>query len=444
VAENWLATWDGDDWSVVGEDAQPTAFQALARLADGTLVAVGPGRVATWSGTAFEDVAIDGSIGNLYDVAADGDGILAAADGGVLRGSLDDLRFEAVPDDELLRVAVAADGTAWAVGVEGAYVDRDGWSVVDAGFVPIDVAPLAHGRAVLAGDHGGPTLAVAGPDGVDVAWNAPAIDATAGWLDADGTAWLVGYGAAARLAGELTVWDADLRDVRAVDGASPTDVIGVGDGSVVAWFGGTWVTEYTDPDGLVWDVSIAPDGAAFAGAGHNASGTEDWTPQLLRRDDGIWLADPVPLPGQALIAVEAFAADDVYALTWNPGALAHWDGAAWTTLAEDLDAEELWGRSGADLYVGGRAPHALQRWDGAALVDVPGAPTEAVIDLAGDDDGLLVAGVLAWGEDYTAVATELTDGAWSEILRSETGVAVAASPGGRLILADGQAWRSSR
>jgi hypothetical protein len=451
VVTNGLSTWDGAAWTVTTPPPNAAYLYALAELPDGTLVAVGSGgTVAVWEGEGWTFAGTGGDAA-LIDVAATADGIVAVAeDGTVVRGPLDALVVESVDAGGLTAVAVADDGAIWALGAAGVWVDDGtGWVAVPlpAG-AWADLVVTVDG-VVVVGDHAGPTVISGDTSGFASAWHADSVDAGTVAVDAAGAAWIVGPEAVARWddAG-VTVWPADLPGVfHAAVGDGAEDLVVVGNETIATWDGVAWSEVVTGENVQLSSVSVASDGAAFA-VGAATSDAEVVTPVFWRRTDGVWAAETAPIPTTAdqLIAVQAFAQDDVYALSWrSPAQLLHWDGAAWSVVVEDLgeDYEVMWGRDGSDLYLGRGHPDggtSLARWDGATLSAVAGAPF-AVEGLAGTDAGLLVSGTDGYGDAFAPVTFTYADGVWTELLRADERMLIAAGGGAEVVLAGGEGWR---
>ncbi|MEQ1503554.1 MAG: hypothetical protein ABMB14_15055, partial [Myxococcota bacterium] len=449
-----LALWDGVGWDVYIQE--PTAsFSDLTELADGTLVAVGVGgRVASWNGTGWAEEH-GGEVGSLRSVDDDGAGLIAVGDDGlVVRGTLGALVVED-SGEALDRVAVEPDGTAWAIGWAGARVD-DG-----TGWAPVSLPPgQFHGvdatvdGAYLLGIDAGGVVAAGEPDAIEVVWHAPSVYWVRDvWLDGDGGAWLAAYSGPGRWdASGLTTWSLagdpyeGPRGLGAITGTGPTDVIAGGDDGLYGYDGTGWTRTWTSEDATVWDVAASPDGAAFASVNRYLP-DETMVPALLVRDGDGWVDDLAPIPAdtRTLIALVAFAADEVYALGWDRSALLRWDGAQWIDLTGDLGEgfTALWGRSGTDLYLGsGEADVGgkLLRWDGVALTEVAGGPPN-VTALSGDATVLIAAGTDGYGEAYAPVVSLFEDGGWTELFRAEASMAVGARDGELVVTGDADGWR---
>lgn len=442
-----LSEWDGGAWTLTTPTPRPEGLVALAELDDGTLVAVGDdGLVARWDGADWVEIG-RASGADLFDVAAEGTGFVAVGEAGaVVRGTASGLDpVESAGSEDLLAVA------GWALGATAAWVDRGaGWEAL-----PLPegdwraIAATDDGRVLVGGGDADGVVGLEGDaDGLAEAWRrqrVPLINEV--WVDAAGVAWL------ACEDGVIATWDGERLRSEAVDPGggfvgidgvgSARDVVVAYDSGVVTWDGAAWtVVELEGVDELqLSDVAVAPDGAAFA-SGFTRDEAETSTPAFLRRDGGVWAAEVPPDAGRALIALHAFAADEVYGVSWPaPAQLVAWDGRAWTVLVADLGRayESLWGRSGTDLYLGadgeGEGP-ALLRWDGAGVTEVVGAPPR-VRGIAGDETRLIAGG---WDGD-ARVVTEYAAGAWVEQLRPESGPDVAIGGGVDVVTAWREAWR---
>ncbi len=160
--------------------------------------------------------------------------------------------------------------------------------------------------------------------------------------------------------------------------------------------GGDWVAE-TAPVGVTWEAYAAVgDDLYVIGTAVTATSR---TPQLATRAaaSGTWSALTVPAM-ENVCAIAAAAADDIWVSGWDDtgstrsGAIAHWDGIAWTvtkppgavpwcTLA--LGHGELWAAGSQD---GGAVHHRVANGTWATL---PGNPTGDVLALVFDQAGTL-------------------------------------------------------
>lgn len=438
---NVLGLWDGAGWDVYTSEPSELLI-AMAETASGDLVAVGSGGlVARWDGSAW--VALRAGDNTLRDVVAYGDQIIAVGDEGeVLRGTLDNLvASSAETTNSLEVVSVSEDGVVWAVSYDSFHVDDgSGWTQVelpeDGWWEPLQAT--ADG-ALLVGQRVGPSALALSSAGWSEAWHVPGIGRVRSvWLEDEDTTWLGALGGVGRWDGDAleawalpTEWPDRPGEARAVSGVGD-DIVVAGDEGIYSWNGAGFDLVYPEDENVLWDVSVAPDGAAFVATSTQPSGYPQ-TPAMLRRDAGLWSVDPTPIPSaaRALIAIEAFAADDVYALTWSsPVGLLHFDGTSWTDLTGDIGEgyQALWGRSGSDLYIGKSSDEPgdrLMRWDGATLTRVNGAPPY-VTSIAGTDTDLLVGGTSGWGDDYAPLAWTQRGTTWTEMLDSNTAVIVGA------------------
>ncbi|MDP2306631.1 MAG: hypothetical protein Q8P18_11470 [Pseudomonadota bacterium] len=448
---NRLAEWDGADWTVIEPPLLAVWLTALAETSDGTLVAAGAGgAIAVWDGDAWS-LRESGAEAHLASIAADAAGIVAVGAGGaVVRGPVDALTVESAGTEDLVSVDIGEDGTVWALGRTAAWRDDGaGWASVA---LPEgdwwDLAATREG-AVVVGEDAGPVGLAGGASGFAEAWRQDSVDAAGVIVGADGVAWIVGSNEIARWdADGLSVWSAEVPgEVLAVGGRGPDDLLAVGYETLATWDGAAWTLASPGEGVLLRGVSVAPDGAAFA-VGQRRDEEEDTTPVFMRRTDAGWIEEAAAIPTSAseLIAVQAFAADDVYALSWDaPTQLLHWDGAAWTALTDDLGRsyEVLWGRDGADLYLGRgdrEGDASLLRWDGTAMTEVAGAPF-AVEALAGTGDTLLVSGTDGYGDDYAPVTLAYEAGVWTELFRGSSRMLVGASGGTQVVIGGGDGWR---
>ena len=426
VVENELYTWDGA-WTTLTPALTEDWLTHLAELDDGTLVAAGTD-VAEWYG----DWTFEGVNGSFADVAAQGNAVLAVTDTGtVFRGLPGDLAEETVGTEPLVAVADAG-GVAWALGTSNAWYDAGaGWTAVALPEGTWRGLSSSSEGVVVVGDDLGPVGLVGGASGFSEAWREVDVPVGPVWVDEEGNSWSGGSMRVARWGGLTEAWALGF-DPWAMAGGSTEDVLALGYENVASWDGTAW-TETSLPDVFWMAGAVASDGAAFIGGADQGDGEEQQAVVRQRSGTGWEDLDELPVTAMGVAAITAFTEDDVYVLTWSGSQLLHWDGADWEVLVEGAagDPACMWGISGDDLYVGGEG---LWHWDGAALSEVEGAPF-GVTGLAGDEDGVLVAGTDGWGDAYAPVALLYEDGGWSEIVRADDRVFVGAGGGERVVLA---------
>jgi hypothetical protein len=61
--------------------------------------------------------------------------------------------------------------------------------------------------------------------------------------------------------------------------------------------------------------------------------------------------------------------------------------------------------------------------------------------LAGTDAGLLVSGTDGYGDAFAPVTFTYADGVWTELLRADERMLIAAGGGAEVVLAGGEGWR---
>jgi hypothetical protein len=235
--------------------------------------------------------------------------------------------------------------------------------------------------------------------------------------------WGTGYAIGSWAGDAITSFVAPIdHTLDAVAGVSPDEVVAVGDSEVVTLAGGDVTVEDLAPDGY-WlglrDVAGGPDGSLYAGGFYRDEATEADSAAFYVRNAGTWEPLDATMDG-SILALWVAGADDVYALAWPTSQIVHWDGAAWTTLADAPDATAIWGRSDAEIYVASDAG-GVSVWDGATLTPIAGAPASAR-DVVGTADALYV---VSYEGDW--VVSRYADGAWSEVLRTNDTPVMAAS-----------------
>jgi hypothetical protein len=438
IVSNDLLVWDGSTWTEHEPPLSPYWFTALAELDDGTLVAAGSAGVGFWDGAAW-DVTL---VPDLWaaDLVSDGDAVLAVGAGGVVvRGTAGALTTEFVGSEDLV-AASTRDGVTWLLGASAAWADDDGvW--IEA---PLDAALwvdiVVSDGAVAVGWDSGPVGVLGATDGFLEVWREASLPLGSAWVDGDGAAWCVGAGAG-RWDDTLAVWTLD-DDYRTLSGSGPSDIVAVGGATIAEWDGSSWTVTDASGNGELWDVAVAPDGAAFA-VGTRYGDEEGGAPILFSRSEGAWVQHTdAPTAAEVLVSAVAFAADDVYVLGWPNDELLHWDGVVWTAVATEIpgDPVHLWGRAGDDLYLGG---DGMYHWDGAVVEEVVGAPA-GIHDISGDDEALLISGTDGWGDAYAPFVTELRAGVWTELFRGDDGFVIAAGGGVQVVFDGAEGWRRGR
>lgn len=147
-------------------------------------------------------------------------------------------------------------------------------------------------------------------------------------------------------------------------GTSASDVWAVGGGGLIGHF-----------DGKKWERMATPGNAngqlnsVFAISPTDAYAVGLTTPKVLHYDGTSW-TKVFDLPAVGAFQVKALSASSVWATVGN-GALAHWDGATWTTIAGPSGAtfRALWVFSDTDILIGGQigGQSTIWRYDGSAF-----------------------------------------------------------------------------
>ena len=198
-------------------------------------------------------------------------------------------------------------------------------------------------------------------------------------------------------------------DLDAVWGVSADEVYAIGgQQTVLRW------------DGSQWSVSSRPQSMPLSDLWGLDSGelwAVGWFGAVERFQGGTWSSVPFT-PGANLVAVIAFADDDVVVAERFPGRrLWRYDGAQWTQIGTAPDGiHDLGGTSSSDLWVVG-FEGMMSHYDGAIWTPVTGFPfmdITSVWALAPDDVFALLQGAQLHhfnGEDWNLVGADAT-GAW--------------------------------
>ncbi|MEZ4265466.1 MAG: hypothetical protein R3F39_03735 [Myxococcota bacterium] len=234
-------------------------------------------------------------------------------------------------------------------------------------------------------------LSVAGSSETDL-WAAGGIPGDGAMHHFDGSAWSdVPLPASTPLLDWVHVWSA-------------SSAIAVGDlGTALAYDGTSWTAESTPTTQNLWGAWGPSPDDVWAVGGNSVNDTDA---TILRREAGVWRADPVPTlarPGvDAFFKVWGSSASDVW-IVGRRGAILHWDGAAYTEfdagVGQDLIA--VWGTGPNHVVaVGGRnngilAVYDGQTWTSHTLGAMPGlngvwTRTPGVIHVAGGRGTLAV------------------------------------------------------
>lgn len=218
---------------------------------------------------------------------------------------------------ELLGLGGTSAADAWAVGSSGKILHWNGtaWSSAPTGLYSVLRAVWASSAA---------DAWAVGDDGVVLRWN--------------GTSW-------------VSVATGITESLESVWGSSATDVWAVGSqGSTLHWDGaqGTLTTGASDGDACVWGTSASHVWRVFS------SSIEHWTGTAWSLTNG---------PGFVIQAMWGSGPSDVWGVG-DRGAVAHWDGLAWTGWPRFYTRGPgggLWGTSATDLWTGARGLHRDER-----------------------------------------------------------------------------------
>jgi len=168
----------------------------------------------------------------------------------------------------------------------------------------------------------------------------------------NGLGWSIAYnngGGAVMSSAQASVWGTSPSDVWVATGAAP-----------LHWNGAGWAA-------VAWSQATGP--TAFGGtATGDVWGTVGT--QMEHWNDSAWMPSTVAgiaSPGTTPVTLEsvwASSSSDVWAVG-EGGALAHFDGSAWSTVSPMPNLDAAWAISANDAWAVGSAGSALH-WDGAA------------------------------------------------------------------------------
>ncbi len=216
------------------------------------------------------------------------------------------------------------------------------------------------------------------------------------------------------------------------------------------WDGSSWQIvpspDVTSRDNVLYAISAVSPGDIWAvGYTDKSTGAHHFNPLALHWDGTAWMIVPTPATdGGSLLAVKAFASDNVWAVgehqvlsghtVTSTTYILHWDGALWSNVPspnQPVAVNALYGVSGAsstDLWAVGVTGISFtdnsalaMHWDGAAWSIVPTAatsgadPLRAVIAVAprnvwaaGTIDGMPL--IERWnGTAWSVVPTPMVD-----------------------------------
>jgi len=435
--------WDGTAWAEV---STPTTrrLRAVWGASASDVWAVGEGgRLVHWDGTAWTNssLATSGQLEGVWGAAADD--VWVVGQGGALfhydGGGWTDLTSAAITTADLLEVRGTAAGDVWAAGV-GVVLHYGG-----ASWTPVDVGEVAEWRGIY--PRGAADVFLAGVGGRvrhydGGGWTAQPVPTT--------------------------------HNLNAIGPYGNGEVAAVGNAGTIAHYDGrTWMV--VDP-GTSQDLNALWTTPARGWAG-GESGT-------LLRIDGNDLIGRVGSPtSQHLFAIYGTGLDDVF-VSGAAGVLAHFDGAAWTTIPTG-NGEELiglwssptvayavgtggvvckvvagsatctvesipallgvWGAAADDVWITGDSGVVLHG-DGSSWTDRSGDVTGNIYfnDVAGSDaDHVFAPGSLGrvarWDGISWTVDTPATDslvGVWAE----PAGPVYVIGNGGVILAWDGAAW----
>ncbi len=172
--------------------------------------------------------------------------------------------------------------------------------------------------------------------------------------------------------------------VWAFDVVSPSNAWAVGRNQVARWDGTTWRAvplPAQEPSLLLWDVKVTADDVWIVGQLEHGNGS------LVLRWDGARL-QTVHRTTTQLSGIWPNGTNDVW-LRGSPGVF-HYDGSTWASIAEaDFTATDIWGSAPDDVwlpsYLNGRG--VLRHWDGKSISTVleMSTPLSSVSGSAKDD-----------------------------------------------------------
>jgi hypothetical protein len=202
---------------------------------------------------------------------------------------------------------------------------------------------------------------------------------------------------------------------------------------IVSWDGSSWSALGTGMDGVVFRLTIKPDGNLLAaGAFTTAGGTT--VRGVAEWNGSAWSALGPPSSGGTVRDVVVGTDDTIYVCglfdNWdgiaNADRIASWDGTNWAALSTgaDDDVISMAVDSNGDLYVsgsfatiGGVSANKFAKWDGSAFTDIsPGTTT-------GGANVLYISSV---GELYAGGSFTTIDGVSASRIASYNGASWAA------------------
>lgn len=256
--------------------------------------------------------------------------------------------------DDLASIWGASPHELWAVGGGGAIVRRTA-----AGWGPVESDTGTNLRAIM-GSSAQDVWALG--EGIGTHWDgttwtqraSPNTPVAAIWVLASDDVWAVGT--------ELSHWTGTgwatiptptpAITMRAIWGASATNVFAVGDsGTILRWNGSVWTQMISNTTRGLYGI-------------HGRAANDIWVTggfgTLLHFDGATWTSVASPLP-QELYSVTVVAPDDAW-VAGGSGTVLHWNGAAWSVAASGttMSLSNIWAHSATELWVVG-AVGTIQR-----------------------------------------------------------------------------------
>jgi hypothetical protein len=442
VSDGAVLHYDGNYWRAMdaGGCGCGSSLYAVWASAGNDAYAVGTtGTVLHWTGSGW-DPESDPDLGSddlfaawgssASDVWAVGDaGQIVHYDGG------DWTRFQdgALTGEALFSVWGSGPGNAWAVGGSGTILHWDGaaWTAQNLpdpvtlnavwGTAANDVWAAGADEGCGCGGFGGGVLYhydgsewAAVEDAPDLA----GMPLFAGWSSGPGDVWVAGFGVVLHYDGSGWTQEGvgSGEPLYGITGTSATNVFTVGSLATIArnrgsgWESmafpgfddvyGLWGSSATDVWGVggglirhrsggAWGWEIAPDGAslnAVWGSGASDVWAVGGVGAVAHYDGAGWSTVAVPGLFSTLYSLWGSSSADVWAVG-GEGTVAHWNGTAWSHAAVGTaNRYGVWGSAAGDVFAVGDGGD-VQHWDGAAWSPMDSGTTEDLNGVWGSGAG---------------------------------------------------------
>jgi hypothetical protein len=451
VGEYAIMHWDGSDWSVHMMD-KSLYLRSIFGFSEDNIWASGSNDLLLhWDGSAWQKVPLEttGYLGTIWGISPD-DIWMATNIKGMLYhfdGTIWEL-FDTGTEQLFSKFWGAAADDIWAIGDQGSLLHWNGesWSVEDKTFYYLDDI---HGvsetdiRVIGCYDFYYPPFY---KFGVVLRWDGTEWEIEDGWLNPDmsciwGAApddfWIGGNGMAMYHwdGKQWKIFDFDNKwHVYDMGGTSGTDIWGCGAAGTLVHMDGTgWNAAHSGSQSHVYDIcSLSPwnawsaqhdstrgigsvyhwDGSRWrlvleAPGTFSAVDVHESTVWVAGYDTSwcwngnAWIHHPIRF-GSWIETIHVFSETDVIAQGYHD--LFHWDGAAWSSIAQfDAELLTMFCISRDDIWVGGAAgtgdsPGILQHWNGTEWSPVIETPIRVSSIWGPATDDLWAVGSI-WGSE---------------------------------------------